>query len=1042
MLRSFLILPLLVQLCVAATPTLHFKHDKVRQNYEVNRLIISIKVMEDLTYTNIQAEFYNPTNRNQEGELVIPLPEGATISGYAIEVNGKMKKASVVEDKKAHKAYEEIKARNVDPGIVQKKENNIFHTRVFPILPKKTKSLSISYVTKSKAVDGSYRFKLPIKLDKIVKSGLIKIESPLGRLNSKRLKISTPGENYSRLTTKGQVELVDIVTPVAASNSVIVQGRSNGSGEVTYYKIKVPESIPTKKLRQAKKMTFLWDCSGLKNTQLLEKQFNLLDEFFKKNPDTEIQLYGFGYELQNLGSFKIKSGDWSALKKAINTIVYDGALDFTSVRSLKEPHRSQATIVFTGESNFNLLRWNKRPQTLYVADLQKHPIKKTVDRICYKRLKPLQNGELINDKDARVLEFICKGDLPHVGLDIAYEGDEKAQFKANFHESDPRYKTRNRIVEITLAQHQLNSLSEQGSPERVITEHAIKHRLVSDYTSMIVLETLSDHVKYQIPPLGKEEFRKYKSRLRINSRSLSKNIGDKQRYHSRDYPWHPYKFNGTIRNIKIWNRSLNRFFVPKQYDQKTQRYINQWEQKAIDNQLGLKESKTKQEFNKRMLALKSLDEQRKKLFYLPSQFPNDKDKTKTIHVSLRGLVKDPKNHQIKAGTDLKEFMQGYDLPLLQLYRNAQRQTLNLSSKEYKKTPLQAGDMIVAIEDNQYLDGGFYQNEIYDMPYLLEDGLEVEDYYPSDPFDMDDPFDSAPSSGGESSSITPAPTPVSAPSVTIKGKAGVVEDVDPIGQKQWDNFSAELEKNAKDPKKSYSAYLKLKSDQTRDAQFFIQAATLLYQNKQATLGRRVLSNIIAGQEGSAVAQKRLLFWLMEFQDYQHALALIKRFDPQLASPELRFIKFTILQATNKLALEDETALLHSLPHSFYADSSPTRHNSKYDIRIIASCESTGIKSFLEIEYDRSKDKKNKELVISNLNNHGLYSDRKDGIEEHTMKDAIPGIYNIKLSNKIIATYRIEIYTHWNTPQQTKKIITLHTDGKGGMKQIHQLDFNLP
>ena len=49
------------------------------------------------------------------------------------------------------------------------------------------------------------------------------------------------------------------------------------------------------------------------------------------------------------------------------------------------------------------------------------------------------------------------------------------------------------------AQRRLATLEERGSRLQ-ITEFSETERLVSDFTSLIVLERMSDHIRYRIPP--------------------------------------------------------------------------------------------------------------------------------------------------------------------------------------------------------------------------------------------------------------------------------------------------------------------------------------------------------------------------------------------------------------------------------------------------------------------------------------------------------------------------------------------------------------
>jgi Ca-activated chloride channel homolog len=93
----------------------------------------------DVTVTGLGARtratlvFRNDLGRVLDGELVFPLPEGALISGFALDVNGRMADGVVVEAQEARIAFETEVRRAVDPGLVEWVRGNNFRTRVFPI---------------------------------------------------------------------------------------------------------------------------------------------------------------------------------------------------------------------------------------------------------------------------------------------------------------------------------------------------------------------------------------------------------------------------------------------------------------------------------------------------------------------------------------------------------------------------------------------------------------------------------------------------------------------------------------------------------------------------------------------------------------------------------------------------------------------------------------------------------------------------------------------------------------------------------------------
>ena len=90
--------------------------------------------------------FTNPNARAMSGEFEFPIPEGAFVCGYSLEVNGEMVPGVVCEKEKARVAFENETRKGVDPGIVEQVKGNIWRTRIFPLNPKTPRKAEVEYV--------------------------------------------------------------------------------------------------------------------------------------------------------------------------------------------------------------------------------------------------------------------------------------------------------------------------------------------------------------------------------------------------------------------------------------------------------------------------------------------------------------------------------------------------------------------------------------------------------------------------------------------------------------------------------------------------------------------------------------------------------------------------------------------------------------------------------------------------------------------------------------------------------------------------------
>jgi tetratricopeptide (TPR) repeat protein len=94
---------------------------------------VEASIAHGLATTRLDLELANDEDRVLEGEVVLPLPEGAIPCSFALDVNGEMREASVVEREQARSAFESTERRRVDPGLVEWSNGSSYRVRVYPI---------------------------------------------------------------------------------------------------------------------------------------------------------------------------------------------------------------------------------------------------------------------------------------------------------------------------------------------------------------------------------------------------------------------------------------------------------------------------------------------------------------------------------------------------------------------------------------------------------------------------------------------------------------------------------------------------------------------------------------------------------------------------------------------------------------------------------------------------------------------------------------------------------------------------------------------
>jgi hypothetical protein len=98
-----------------------------------------------LAFTELHLTFENPRDQRIEGRFRIALPPGAALSHFAMKIGDAWQEGEVVERQRARLAYEDFLHRRQDPALLEQEAGNEFSARVFPIPARGRKELIVSY---------------------------------------------------------------------------------------------------------------------------------------------------------------------------------------------------------------------------------------------------------------------------------------------------------------------------------------------------------------------------------------------------------------------------------------------------------------------------------------------------------------------------------------------------------------------------------------------------------------------------------------------------------------------------------------------------------------------------------------------------------------------------------------------------------------------------------------------------------------------------------------------------------------------------------
>ncbi len=147
-----------------------------RKPLGLSKADIHVTITAGIAQTTMTLTFRNDTPRVLEGELTVPLPEGATISGFGLDINGALVDGVPVERQKARITYESETRKRVDPGLVEQTVGNNFRTRVYPIPANGSRTIKRQYV--SDVIDSANGpiLRVPLNWGETIDDASIRIE--------------------------------------------------------------------------------------------------------------------------------------------------------------------------------------------------------------------------------------------------------------------------------------------------------------------------------------------------------------------------------------------------------------------------------------------------------------------------------------------------------------------------------------------------------------------------------------------------------------------------------------------------------------------------------------------------------------------------------------------------------------------------------------------------------------------------------------------------------------------------------------------------
>jgi Ca-activated chloride channel family protein len=326
----------LVLLCASATaafaqksqmppPPRLIASDPGSDPIEVRELSISAGISGGMAETTVKMVFFNPNRRQLEGNVQFPLADGQQITAFALDIDGVLRPAVPVDKARGRQVFEEIQRRQVDPGLLEVTQGNNFKLRVYPIAPRGTRTVELKYSEVLQRRGANWVYRLPgaygdaRNVDVTVQVN--DASAPVGgalqferRDNGYQASLSS---KQARLPAEG----IEVLTAAHPEPRVYRQVL----GDTSWFVAEVPvQSVRT--ARPAPRVIgLLWDSSGSGANRAHDAELAELDRYFGALSNVEVRLTRLRDRPEAQQVFKVEGGNWRALRSALERTLYDGA---------------------------------------------------------------------------------------------------------------------------------------------------------------------------------------------------------------------------------------------------------------------------------------------------------------------------------------------------------------------------------------------------------------------------------------------------------------------------------------------------------------------------------------------------------------------------------------------------------------------------------------------------------------------------------------------------------------------------------------------
>lgn len=569
-----------------------------QQPIQLQDVSIDIRIQGFVASTRLDLTFFNPNARVLEGELVFPLAEGQSITGYALEVDGKLRQGVMVEKETARVAYESTVRQGIDPGLAELTQGNVFRTRLYPLPASGSKRVQIAFDQTLLDVGANYRYLLPLQFAGPIKRFKVHAEALRAEVASTR---GVPGMSFDRWRDSFVTELekrdfhpqtelsFDLPKPKDAVSIYSVPDALEPAWRHFAAQVQSGPDASVKPAAAPRRITLFYDASGSAAGRDRARELDLLTAWLGQLGNAEIDLIAFRNETDPPRHFSVRNGDAQELRRAVEALPLDGASAYGALHLDATARPDFVLVIGDGLNNFGSGEPQFRNSTVTPRLAFLHAAQ-TVDSARLARWSLRHGGEVVNllastqaealrqlaaPRWALLATQVLKGECQELapaaprpaGTSFALYGrcsaDAELQLEFGDGAGNRILRTlkpgagemleagRGEFVPRLWATARIADLeNEEFRNKDAIVELSKKYGIVTQDTSMLVLDRIEDYVRHKVEPRETELAAQYRELLARQPKQASADVerlqhraqvldwwNEFRKWHGQRHPW-------------------------------------------------------------------------------------------------------------------------------------------------------------------------------------------------------------------------------------------------------------------------------------------------------------------------------------------------------------------------------------------------------------------------------------------------------------------------------------------------------------------------